>query len=284
MTGRVLKAYSGRYLVEVGGQVRLLAARGRMRRLGRPILTGDMVDVEQDVIVDVLPPRTELRRPPVANVDVAFIVFSLRQPPVSAADLDRQIAHVARAGVEPLLVLNKIDLVSEAAIASFLQPYRRAAFPVVLSCGVDGRGKEELLHLLGPRTAVLVGPSGVGKSSLARQLTGRDLSVAPVSAGTGRGRHTTRWCELLPAGEGYLVDTPGFQELSVEGWEEEDVALGWPEFQAYRCRFRDCRHTVEPGCAVREAVARGAIDQGRFERYLALLEEVKEWRSSHPPY
>jgi ribosome biogenesis GTPase len=284
LKGRVLKAFSGRYLVQLDGETRLCFVRGKLRRGERPPLTGDVVEVEGDRIAQVLPPNTELRRPPVANVDQAWLIFSLAPPVVEPLALDRTIAHVARAGLQACLVANKADLVPAEALERWLEPYRSAGFPAVTTSAHSGQGVADLVRLLGTKTAVLVGPSGVGKSSLARRLTGRFLQVGELSPGSQRGRHTTRWCELLPAGEGFLVDTPGFQELSPEGWEEEEVALGWPEFSGYACRFHDCLHLAEPGCAVRLAVESGRVDQGRYSRYAAIVEEVRQWRSSHPRY
>jgi ribosome biogenesis GTPase len=283
MKGRVLRAFSDRCLVAVGGQERLCRPRGRLRLEGRRLVTGDIVEVEADQVVRWYPPRNELTRPPVANVDVAFVVVSLAQPPLSLLDLDRQLTHVLRAGIEAVVVANKVDLAGPEALGA-LRPYEAAGFPLVVTDAVAGRGVQDLASFLVDRTAVLGGGSGVGKSSLARQLAGRPLRVGEVSPGTERGRHTTRWCELLPAAGGYLVDTPGFQNLDPEGWEETEVAVGWPEFQRYRCRFRDCLHDREPGCGVRQAAEEGTLDQGRYARYRTILEEVREWRSLHPPY
>ena len=284
MRGVVRKAFSGRYLVVLPDGERLVSPLGRLRQLSRPILTGDEVEVEGGVIVRVYEPRTVLRRPPVANVDVAFVLFTLARPAMTLLELDRLLCHVAKAGIDPVIVAHKADEARIDQVAQALGPYEKAGFPVVFASAVDGRGREDILAILGRRTAVLVGPSGVGKSSLARLLTGQPLKVGELSRATERGRHTTRWCELLPAGEGLLVDTPGFQELSIEDWEEADVQYGYPEFAAWRCRFRDCLHRQEPGCAVKAAVEEGDLDRGRYERYRILVEEVHEWRLSHPRY
>jgi ribosome biogenesis GTPase len=270
MRGRVLRAFSDRCLVAVGGEERICRPRGRLRLEGRRLVTGDLVEVEADQVVHWYPRRNELTRPPVANVDVAFVVVSLAQPPLSLLDLDRQLTHVLRAGIEAVVVANKVDLAGTEALRA-LRPYEAAGFPVVSTDAVRGEGILELASFLADVTAVLVGGSGVGKSSLARQLAGRPLRVGEVSPGTERGRHTTRWCELLPARGGYLVDTPGFQNLEPEAWDEAEVAVGWPEFQGFRCRFRDCRHDREPGCGVRAAAEQGTIDRGRSARYRTIL-------------
>lgn len=244
-------------------------------------------DMDVPIIETVLP-RTSafVRRDPkeateaqvlAANVDVTFIVHALADDP-NISRIERELVLAWESGSAPALVLNKVDLCDdvEAAMAS-VEPIALGV-PVVLASASDGAGMDEISALLGPgRTGVLLGPSGVGKSTIVNRLVGSDLqATAGVREGDHKGRHTTVARELieLPDG-GLLIDTPGLRALAL--WDADDgMSLAFADIEelAQRCRFRDCAHDEEPGCAVREAVERGEIDERRFDSYHRLAREL----------
>lgn len=286
--GQVIRSHSHQYYVRVDGREILCRPRGKFRLDRLQVLAGDLVEISVDGdegrIERVLPRRTVLQRPPVANLDQALIVFTLREPEADYPFLDRVLIHVELAGVSPVIILNKVDLLSEAEVAEFCHLYaRQVGYPVVSLSAGTGDGLEALLPLLAGRVSVLAGHSGVGKSHLVQALepSRDDVRIGELSAKLGRGKHTTRHVELVPlTGGGLLVDSPGFTYLEFEAMEKWDLHRLFPEFQRLdqSCRFTDCLHRKEPDCAVQAGVASGQIPRSRYENYLRFLEEVEAQR------
>jgi ribosome biogenesis GTPase len=201
--------------------------------------------------------------------------------------IDRLLALAELNEVDGFVVLNKTDLAEghadgPAPLPPEFESYRVAGYEILITSAKGGVGLEELRERLIDRITVFSGSSGVGKSSLLNSLMpGLDLRVGEVGQRKGRGRHTTVAAALYPFPEGgYVADTPGLQYLAL--WDVDPRALGhsFPEFRepAEECRFADCIHRAEPGCAVREAVEAGTIATGRYESYQALLREAEEGR------
>lgn len=285
--GQVIRSYSNIHHVLVDGREVECRPRGRLRLEDRRILAGDRVEVTlapdgEGRIDRVLPRTSELRRPPVANVDLCVVVFTLREPEADFRFLDRVLAHVEEAGIEALIVLNKTDLYGPGEAERFCSLYGEAVgYPVVPLSARTGAGVRDLLPHVRGKTAVLAGQSGVGKSLLTRalvpQYSGR---VGELAARLGRGKHTTRHVELLPLpGGGVIADTPGFTHLTFEGVEPRDLGRLFPDFaRAGACRFDDCLHRAEPGCAVKAAVEAGQIVSHRYQHYLVFLQEIEAQR------
>jgi len=282
--GVVIKASGGFYYVRSEAAVYACVLRGRLRRQGQQVLVGDEVEytttgAQSGVIENVLPRRSRLIRPPVANVDRAILVFAVRDPHPNPLLIDRLLIQAGAAGVIPVLCINKADLGAEKA-AGLTSIYRPVGYAVLVTSAKTGAGLDALREVLRTGVSVFAGPSGAGKSSLLNALEpGLGLKTQAVSAKIGRGRHTTRHVELLPlTGGGLVVDTPGFSSLALPPLERTELARFFPEFQAYLpdCRFTGCLHDQEPGCAVKEAVAAGKISRLRYENYLKLLHEVIE--------
>lgn len=295
--GLVLRAQSGQYWVQTDAGVMHCVLRGRLKR-GRRATTdlaviGDRVEVsllpEQDNegVIERVRPRDNrfARRQPgsrgrykedvlVANLDQVFVVFACETPPMNPRLLDRFLVLAEHDRVEVEIVANKVDQCGLAAAESRFAPYARLGYPVHYTDAVTPRGVEALAARLRGRLSAVVGPSGVGKSSLLNAVEpGLGAAVRAVSEALGKGRHTTRVAELHPLrGGGYVADTPGIRELASFALPEQELASCFPEMRPHlgACRFSDCRHDEEPGCAVREAVAAGEIDAARYDSYLRI--------------
>lgn len=254
---------------------------------------------------EVLPRRSRLSRPDptnphlerviAANVDVVVVVASLVRPPLRPALVDRYLIAVERGGAAPVVALNKVDLASDAVRRRALattRPYRELGIPVVAVSAATGEGLAELRRLLaghggettadGERLAAFVGHSGVGKSSLLNALEPAiGAATAAVDERLGKGRHTTTSSSLHRLGDGLrVIDTPGIRELGLWQMSLAELREYFPDLQqvAARCRFADCTHSHEPGCAVLAAVAAGEVDGRRLETYRRILESLTEER------
>lgn len=279
--GRVLRADGGAALLGTdAGELRVAAG-------GSALVTGDWVTYDRGAVTARLPRRTELvrgaggraavRQVLAANVDLVLILVPLAAPP-NAARLDRLLAVAWDSGARPVVVLTKADLAGGTAAAERDEVAATAlATPVLLTSTVDGRGLDELRRLLRPgRTAALLGVSGAGKSSLLNALAGAPLAEVGAVGPTGRGRHTSTARELrvLP-GLGLVLDTPGLR--GVQLWPAGgglDAAFADLVELAGQCRFRDCRHAGEPGCAIAAAVAAGTVPARRVASHAALRREL----------
>jgi len=284
--------HGGFVFVRTGdGRIVRSTARGRLKHRSLDLLVGDRVRIAFSpagaaVVEEVLARRTQLLRPPMANADLAVLVQAVCEPAPSLVFLDRLLIQAQAAGLSVVIVWNKADL-DPGRAAGLAAIYRAAGFDTWTASAVTGEGIAELVRVMTGRLSVFAGPSGVGKTSLLNAvIEGAELTTQAVSARNRRGRHTTRLTQLLPLkGGGLVADTPGFTSLRLPSMKTEELRNYYPEFVplAGLCCFRGCRHDREPSCAVKEAVAAGRIDPGRYERYrqfLAELDQVKEPRKS----
>ena len=301
---RVIAAHRGAWEVATGVDDRVLEARvtGRLRFEAGPAelpVVGDWVAVDARTeegaasVHAVLPRRTQLQRKAPAdhgtpvqvlasNVDVVFVATSLNRD-LNPRRIERYLATAWESGARPAVVLTKVDLARdpvEVAVAEAQLEEIAVGVPIVATSAVSGEGLGAVRTLLGPgRTTALVGSSGVGKSTLANALLGEErLLVREIREDDARGRHTTvgRQLVALPDGAGLLIDTPGLRELGL--WDDGtglDLAFADVAAAAESCRFTDCRHDREPGCAVRAAVAEGALGADRFAGWQKLAREER---------
>lgn len=289
-TGVVVKAYGGFFYINnstSSGSQRVIEAtlRGKVKRARSnlpPVLVGDNVDFTTDaspVIVGVHPRRTELIRPPIANVDQVVVVVSAKSPAPDLLLMDKILITAEVEVLEAIVVINKIDVTDPKLLARLTDHLKNTGYHVFQTSVAKGQGLDQLAQVLSGRITVLAGASGVGKSSLLAALVpGYEPKVQAVSIKSARGRHTTKHVELLslPSG-GFIADTPGFSSLDLEGVELHELSTLFPEFAEYipDCRFSGCLHVPEPDCAVKEAVSSGKISQSRYEDYCLLVEEIK---------
>lgn len=211
-----------------------------------------------------------------ANVDRLIIATAAARPRFKPGIVDRYLVCAQAGGVEPVLCVNKMDLVDEPPTE--LEAYQETGFPVILTSCEDGRGLDEFRQALEGQFSVLAGASGVGKSSLLNALEpSLDIETREVSHFNEKGRHTTTTARLYAFNNIRIIDTPGIRKLGISGVSPEELAFYFPEIEphARACKFRDCTHTCEPGCAVLEAVENGDIPQQRYGSYLRIRESME---------
>ena len=291
LEGLVRKGVGGFYTVETPAGFYTCTARGRFRRERVSPYAGDRVRIlgEEDgtgALVEILPRKNFLVRPPIANIDQLFIVSSLRDPHPEPLIIDKTIAVAELEDIQPVLVLTKNDLEDAAPLKAV---YDLAGVPCLVVSSRTGQGVEAVRALLAGKISAFTGNSGVGKSTLLNALFPQlELKTGEISQKLGRGRHTTREVELYPLeGGGYVADTPGFSTFDVERYrltDKERLAHGFREFAPYlgQCQFSSCSHTCEKGCAILQAVEEGKIARSRHDSYCAMYEEIsgfKQWQT-----
>ena len=282
--GRIIRSISGFYDVRTAAGIITCRARGILRKEGNSPLTGDMVEITVDkdkgMVEKILPRKNSFVRPAVANVD-ALVVFAANVNPITEPFLiDRVAAIAGDQEVQVILCVNKCDL--DPAV-DLVRIYENAGFSVICTSAETGDGVEALRERIKGKLTAFTGNSGVGKSSILNRLCPElALATGEVSEKLGRGRHTTRHVELYDLGEEtYVADTPGFSSFDTDQMEvilKENLQYAFPDFGKYigSCRFDDCSHRKEPGCAVRDAVDSGDIEKSRYDSYLRLYEKSSQ--------
>lgn len=293
--GGLVISHQGRTLVveDAVGQLHRCTARQNLGRLacGDRVVWqasetggGVVMAVNERHSLLTRPDHAGLPRPLAANVDSVAVVLALTPEP-SEYLIDRYLIAITAIGARVLLVLNKVDLLDDSMLSAFaerLAPYQRIGYQVLYTSSRTARGLDELRSWLQNRTSLLAGQSGVGKSSLVKALLpDREIRIQAVSVATGHGTHTTSASTLyhLPDG-GDLIDTPGVRSFELGAIGVGDLERGFPELEPYlgRCRFSDCRHEIEPNCALRQAVACGAVAPRRLDSYLQLHSALERER------
>ncbi len=300
-TATVVRATGSWYDVLHDGETVRCRIRGRLRLKGvrstNPVVVGDEVACEADeggdyVIADILPRRNYVIRRAsnlskeshiiAANVDQALLMASLRSPETPTEFVDRFLVTCEAYKVPVTILLSKLDLQDAEAVAEFRAVYEGAGYRVLEVSVREGRGVEEVRELLAGRTTLVSGNSGVGKSTLIQAIDpSLDIRTGEISESHHKGRHTTTFSTMYPlAGGGAVIDTPGIKGFGLIDIDEAELWHYFPEMMrvAPGCRFYNCTHTHEPGCAVTEAVKAGEIAWPRYESYLKIRDEDEKYR------
>ena len=287
--GVVMKGVGGNYEVACGEERIRCRPAGRLRREEGFLACGDRVAFRRSAgggyIVARKPRKNNLIRPAIANID-QLVILASEAPPVTDPYLIDKVTVIALyQGIQPLIVLNKADLTPSLKL---MEAYQSAGFPVFRVSAVTGEGLDALKAALAGKISAFTGNSAIGKSSILNRLDTRlSLEIGELSEKIGRGRHTTRHVELFQLDNGgFAADTPGFSTFDAVRMEKltrDTLELYFPEIHRHfgSCRFTDCHHIHEPGCAVREAAENGEIARSRYLSYCTLFEEIsrqKLWK------
>ncbi|MBQ9735762.1 MAG: ribosome small subunit-dependent GTPase A [Clostridia bacterium] len=297
--GIVVRGLGGAFTVRTdAGAYYTCRAKGVLKRNDGKLLVGDRVtlsrseDGQECVVSEILARRCALIRPPLANVTVLVLVMAGAYPAPSLPTADRLLAICAHEGIEPVIVLTKSDL-AKAENEALCALYRDAGYEVYSTCATTGAGTDVLRAALSEKLraggiAAFAGASGVGKSTLLCALfPSLALETGALSEKTARGRHTTRHVELFDFSGGFVADTPGFSLLDFEHFDFfslDDLFDAFPDFAPYRgaCRYDDCTHVKEEGCALLDAVREGRVAPSRHETYAELYAILKTKKSTYP--
>lgn len=309
MNGLVVKSTGSWYSVldEVSGGLLECRLRGQFRIRGikdtNPVVVGDRVEygVEKDgsgVITAIAPRKNYIERKSTnlskirhliaANIDLAFLVVTLREPRTSLGFIDRFLVAAEGFRIPVCLVFNKMDLYNEAeqkVVDELSALYERIGYLTRRTSVVNGEGIDGLREMVRGKVCLFSGHSGTGKSALISAIDPTlNLRTGDISRVHNKGKHTTTFAEMFPMAGGYMVDTPGIKEFGLIQYKKEEIRDYFPEIRAYNncCKFDDCSHTHEPGCRVQEAVENGDIALTRYQNYIAILEaddmKLADWQ------
>ena len=285
MQGTIIKGIAGFYYVKTeDNELIECKARGKFRFDEFTPMVGDLVEItvkdNKGIIDSILPRKSKLIRPAVANITQAFIVFAFKNPDINLELLNRFLVLCEFNNLKVTVCLNKIDL-KEADKNEIINMVNSAGYNLILLNAREGIGIDKIKEKLQGNITVLCGPSGAGKSTILNAVAGKKLmETGIVSAKAGRGKHTTRHSELIQVENGFIVDTPGFSSLETEYIEKDQLQYCFPEFNDFigHCRFNGCLHHKEPDCAVKASVADKIISETRYNFYIKLLEEISNIR------
>ena len=279
--GQIYKIHSDFYYVNSNGNNFECKLREVLKKQKQKIVVGDYVEFENGAIEKVLPKDNYIPRPNVANIDQIVIVSAVKEPELDFKQLNRYICFAKYYNIPTKLCFNKSDLsLDDTTIEKVFQIYEPLGYDIVFTSAKENDGIEEFKEILENKISVLCGNSGVGKSSLINAINPEfNLKTKSVSEKTERGTHTTRHCEIVSITENTkIVDTPGFSNLKFDFLMPADVGNLFDEIVQYKgyCKFADCLHEKETGCAVLENL--DEIDISRYESYLTFIKEAKSYK------
>lgn len=277
MKGIITKQISNDYSIKAYKKTYICKPRGKFRSLKLSPVVGDIVlfNEESLVIEEVLPRKNELKRPVVANVDVALIVTSVKKPDLSLSLLDKELSVIISSNIKPVICLTKLDLLTHQELKDIkvlIKYYKSIGIKVL-----DNKHIRKLKNVLKNKTVVLTGQTGAGKSSLLNRLDKKlNLEVKEISKALNRGVHTTRHTEIYEIKNIFFVDTPGFSSLDLSNIDRKTLKSTFREFDKCVCAYQDCFHMKENGCGVKSDLKKGIILPSRYINYTRFMEELNE--------
>ncbi len=276
MNGIIVKVISNDYTVMVNNEYIICKARGKFRNINITPLVGDyvVIDKEKKIIEKILDRKNSLIRPPVSNIDLAFIITSVKHPDFSSNLLDKMINIIEFNNITPVIIITKYDLLSNTSeIDNIINYYKNIGYKVFINNEID-----KIKKLFNNKLVILTGQTGSGKSSLINRLNSNlNLRTGEISKALGRGKHTTRHVELYEMYNGLIADTPGFSSLEFINMTKEDIRDNFIEFNNYKdkCKYRDCMHINEDDCEIKRKVNDNVILKSRYENYIKFVNESK---------
>lgn len=268
MEGTIIKILSNLYTVEANGKIYECRARGKFRKDKLTPRVGDncVIDPINNYILEIKSRKNVFERPMIANIDAAIIVTSIKKPDLSLTLLDKLLTIIISKKVEPIIVLTKLDLLQryeKRELKKIIKYYKSIGIPVLTNNDIN-----KITKLIKNKTVVLTGQTGAGKSTLLNKMDKNlNLETGEISEALGRGKHTTRHVELFNYKTSLIADTPGFSALDIEDLSNDEIKAAFPEFKV-KCKFKDCNHIKEDGCAVIRLVENNKILLSRYENYL----------------
>lgn len=274
MEGIITKQISNDYTVTTANAKYICKARGKFRNMHITPLVGDnvIIDEKKKIITELLTRKNELQRPPVANIDRAIIITSLKKPDFSSNLLDKLLTVIEYNRIIPIIIFTKADLLTaeeQTNLKPYIDYYKKIGYEVYMNNELD-----QIKKIFKDKLCVFTGQSGAGKSTLLNKIDENlKLKTNEISDALNRGKHTTRHTELLSLCGGLVADTPGFSALEFTGMSNGDIRDNFTEFNIYRdqCEYRDCMHDKETQCAIKEKVKDGTILKSRYENYLNFI-------------
>ncbi len=279
MQGKIIKLISNDYTVATPEQKYVCKSRGKFRNMNITPLVGDIVQFDEinHYILEIFPRKNELIRPPVSNIDQAFIITSVKHPNFSSNLLNKLITIIEYNNIKPIICFTKLDLLSKEEmnkIANIMGYYKSIGYTVFENTEIDA-----IRASFSKKVTVFTGQSGAGKSTLLNSIdSSLQIQTSEISYALGRGKHTTRHVELLEIENGWVADTPGFSALYFDNMTASDIRDNFIEFNEYReyCEYKDCMHDKENYCEIKKQVENGTILKSRYEDYLQFIHQKKE--------
>ena len=274
MQGRIIKLISNDYTVLTSGERYVCKSRGKFRNMNITPLVGDIVEFDENnkYILEVMSRKNELVRPPVSNIDQAFVVTSVKDPDFSSNLLNKLLTVIEYNNIKPIICFTKLDLLNQEQLEymeKIVKYYESIGYQVFKNTEID-----TIRSSFKGKVSVFTGQSGAGKSTLLNSIDSNlNIQTAEISYALGRGKHTTRHVELIEIADGLVADTPGFSALHFDGMSAADIRDNFIEFNEYRelCEYKDCMHDKENKCEVKRQVKQGNILESRYEDYLNFI-------------